>query len=126
MIVVASAIIRSINSRQVGTSWISPATIPQDQAPASISPTLHDRRIDAGHFGDDVLELEARSQGLLFLDQAFDPGVDQHPLGVAQRPHDEAGIEFARRHQGLLDVLMDRSLHGRHEAGAHVHAFGSQ
>lgn len=34
----ASAMIRSISSWQVGISWIRPATMPQLQAPASMSP----------------------------------------------------------------------------------------
>ena len=38
MIASASAMMRSISSLQVGTSWISPATMPHDHAPASISP----------------------------------------------------------------------------------------
>ena len=40
MIWSASAMIVSIKSLQVGMSWISPATMPQDQAPASISPSI--------------------------------------------------------------------------------------
>ena len=36
----ASAMMRSISCFTVGTSWIRPATMPQDQAPASIAPSV--------------------------------------------------------------------------------------
>ena len=40
IIAFASTMIRSISSLTVGISWIKPATMPQDQAPASISPSV--------------------------------------------------------------------------------------
>jgi hypothetical protein len=43
----ASLMIRPISSWQVGMSWIRPATMPQLQAPASMSPIDHHLRIDA-------------------------------------------------------------------------------
>ena len=38
MIATASRMMRSTSSRQLGMSWISPATMPADQIPASASP----------------------------------------------------------------------------------------
>lgn len=40
MIASACAMIRSISSLQVGTSRTSPATMPHDQTPASIAPSI--------------------------------------------------------------------------------------
>jgi hypothetical protein len=85
----------------------------------------HDLGIDAGDFLDDVLELDVGAQLLLLLEQAFDAGIGQHALGVAQRAHDQAGVQLAGRDDGVLHVLVDRGFLGGDEAGAHVHAVGA-
>ena len=48
----------------------------------------------------------------------------QDALGIAQRAHDQHGVEFGRLDQGLLYIVVDwRFLRGD-EAGTHVHAGG--
>jgi hypothetical protein len=91
-----------------------------------MSPSLHDARIDAGHLFDDVLELEVGAQRAFPSRAGGHGGVAQHALGVAQRAHHQAGVEFAGRHDGQLDVLVHRRLLRGDEARAHVHAFGAQ
>ena len=56
------------------------------------------------------------------LQQALGGGVGQHALGVAQRAHDQTGVELAGRHDGLLDLGMHGRLLRGNEARAHVHA----
>jgi len=123
MIASASAIIRSINSLQVGMSWISPATIPQLQAPASISPSCKTRRFPA----PPANVLDRRGSAFFALDSEdfLDGRICQHPLGIAQRPHDQARLQFIRRNQCLLDVVVRRRLLRGDEARAHVDAVGT-
>ena len=70
-------------------------------------------------------DLQAGALLALDLEQLIDALVLQHALGVAQRAHDEAGIELGRSDQRLLHVGMDRRFLGRDEARAHVHAGGA-
>jgi hypothetical protein len=91
-----------------------------------MSPFLHDLRVDAGDFLDDVLELEAGAQLLFLLEQALHARVVQHAFGVAQRTHDEPRVEFGRLHERVLHVLVHGRFLGRDEARAHVDAFGAQ
>jgi hypothetical protein len=65
--------ILSINSLQVGMSWMSPATM-----------------LD----GEDFL----------------DSRIGQHALGIAQWAHDQARLQFIRRDQRLIDVVVRRRL----------------
>ena len=81
----------------------------------------HHLGIDARHLLDDVLELQGGTQGPFLFQQPLHPGIDQHPLGVAQGAHDQAGIELRRVEDGLFHVLVDRGLLRGDEAGAHVH-----
>ena len=81
----------------------------------------HDRGIDARHFFDDVLEGDRIAERLFLGDQALDRRIGQHAFGVAQRAHDEAGVEFGRGKDRLLHVLVHRRFLGGDEAGAHVH-----
>ncbi len=122
----ASRMMRSISSLTVGTSWISPATMPQRPGARVHVAVQHDARIDAGHFLDDVLELEVAAERLLLLEQPVDRGVAQHAFGVAQRPHHESRVELGRGDDRLLDVLVHRRLLRRDEARAHVDAFGAE
>ena len=107
----ASAMIRSISSLQVGMSWMSPATMPQLQAAASISPSCRTRRFSDPR--DEVANVfDRRGSALVALDgeDLLDRRIGQHPLGIAQWPHDQARLQFIRRDQRLLDVVVRRRL----------------
>jgi hypothetical protein len=85
MIAWASAMIRAINSSQVGMSWMSPATIPQLQAPASSSPSCRTRRFPSSM--DEMANIfDRRSSTLFALDSEdfLDRRISQHPLGEAK------------------------------------------
>ena len=82
----------------------------------------HDLGIDARDLVVDVVDLQLGALLALDLEQMVDGGVLQHPLGIADRAHDQPRVEFGGRHQRLLDVVVDRRLLGGHEARAHVHA----
>ena len=126
MIVSASAMIRSISSldrRHVVDEAGYHAARPDAGVHVAL---LHDARINASHFAGDFGEGERRSERPLLLQQAIDGGVPQHALGVAQRPHDEPRVEFARVDQRPLDVLVHRRLFRGDEARPHVDAVGAE
>jgi hypothetical protein len=87
---------------------------------------LHDAGIDAGDLLADIIDGQARPFLLLDLKQLRHTGIVQHPLGVAERPHDEPCIALIRRDEGCLDLIVDRGFLRRDEAGSHVDAIGSQ
>jgi len=127
MIASASAMIRSISSLHVGMSWMSPATMPQLQAPASSSPILQDAA--TSRTADEVTNvLDRRGGALVALDgeDFLDRRIAQYPLGIAQWPHDQARLQFIRRNQRLLDIVMRRRLLRGNEPRAHVDAVGPE
>ena len=85
----------------------------------------HDPRVDAGDFPDDVLEADFVAEGFLLLEQLFHRRVVEHPLGVAQRAHDQPGLQLVGLDDGLFHIFVNRRLDCGHEAGSHVHALGA-
>src|SRR5581483_3151446 len=60
----------------------------------------HDLRIDPTDFVRNVLDLEVAALLALDLEHAIDALVLEHAFGVAQRPHDQPGVELGGRHDG--------------------------
>ena len=85
----------------------------------------HDARIDAGDLFADVFEFQVGAELAVLFQQPLDGIVGEHPLGVAQRPHNQPRVEFGSRDDGALDLFVHRRLFGCDEAGAHVHALGA-
>ncbi|MNT10746.1 hypothetical protein D3C72_1455910 [compost metagenome] len=86
----------------------------------------HHLRVDAGDLVHDVVDLQRVALGALDLHEALHARVVDHALGVAQRPHDQARVEFRGVDDGLLHVGVHRRFLGGDEARAHVHALGAQ
>ena len=61
----------------------------------------------------------------LLLQELLHGGVDHDPLGVAQRAHDQPGVELGCGDDGVLDPLVDRGLLRGDESRAHVDAVGA-
>ena len=61
----------------------------------------------------------------LFLN-ARDRIIFQHALGVAQRAHNQRGVQFRRADQRLFDVLVHRCFFGGDKARAHIDAVSTQ
>jgi hypothetical protein len=86
----------------------------------------HGLGVDAAHQLADVLDGGAGALGGFDLQQLLHAGVVQHAFGVAQRAHDQAGVQLAGGNDGVLHVLVDRGFLGAQKACAHVHAIGAQ
>ena len=85
MIASASAMIRAINSLQVGMSWMSPATIPQLQAHRIHVAVLQDAAVPRST--DQMANIfDRRGRTLFALDSEDFLGrrICQHPLGEAK------------------------------------------
>lgn len=85
----------------------------------------HDSGIDARHLVDDVFEAQRVAQSLLLVQQPLGRRVVQHPLGVAERSHDQTRVELAGGDDRLFDIVMHRRFLRRDEARAHIHAVGA-
>jgi len=68
--------------------------MPHDQAPASHVTLLHDARIDASDFLDDVRELDVIAELLLLGDQPLDGFIRQDAFRIAQSAHHETCVEL--------------------------------
>jgi len=73
----------------------------------------------------DLFELAGRAL-LLHLDGFHRDLVLEEPGRIFPSPQNELGICLLSLNDSLLDLVVDRRLHGTHEASAHVDALGSQ
>ncbi len=83
-------------------------------------PALHDTRVDTGHFVDDVFELNCLTLFFFLGQNALDRRVGHDPFRVAQRAHDKARVQFGRRDDGVLYVLMHRRFLGGNETRTQI------